>query len=889
MPNYFDQFDAPVAAPAAAPAATPNFFDQFDGHDAAAPAAPSALADAAMSYPSGVARGAAETAMLPVSLGRMASDVQDQASAGLVGVLDPMVRSIFGYPQNTPEVQQGMHDAIAHEPSGPIGKAQDAVRGVMNDNLYAPKTTLGHYLETAGEFSVPGGLPSKATRATPTLLRKAGEYAVDLGQHAAIPAVTSETAGQLTAGTPYEQAARLLGALFGNAGVSGLKAVNTPEAVLRRAAGPADAIDWERALNLQNNSTGIKLAGPEAIAHAQGGASGLPDVMKNVEGSIDGRAITAPFFAARPAQTDAAVGNLLDAVGPQNASPSTLGPRAAQAAEGAISASPEGQALTDAIFNTGPRTTAQQAGEVIQPALHNTYAGREGMRNATSDVAYEAARNSAPTIPVADLPVSRTVREPGYTSLRPGEDEFGRNTMQPTAVPPVIETPNMTSRTGPDLIQADARPVLRTIDNLSVNARGGTVNALDDARRMLYSKGGVDTSISGLESARKQIGDQITVAKQNGQMQTADHLLQVQRSLDDALGEVPAYSRANDTFKAGSQPLQPFETPGMAKVIQRDNFNQGFTTPPEQVPGAISSPSEAQSFNSVASPEARTAMGNHVATKILDSATDGAGKVSPERLSIAMRDNEDLLRQFPEIGQRLQSVADAAGKLPNARVGPIGDVAAAKDTTAAGNALLPSNPMVGSQGETADATRRLVAQDPETTTGLVRQNLGDRYAKASTVSQEGNREFAGAKFAKDVVGNDPKQATLDAIFQNLPTQDAAAMSPELFDVLQATARRKPIGSATAFNTNMANDMAKGSPAQKLLTALKSAGTSAVTNASDAGKRLAYRRSMTTLADMFTDPNSVEQIRDALGRSLPNGLGDAAIHTALQAPTATRTR
>jgi hypothetical protein len=67
--------------------------------------------------------------------------------------------------------------------------------------FYKPKTTVGEYARTIGEFAPAalGGGASAATRAATV----------------AIPAVTSETAGQLTEGTSWEPAARVAGALVG--------------------------------------------------------------------------------------------------------------------------------------------------------------------------------------------------------------------------------------------------------------------------------------------------------------------------------------------------------------------------------------------------------------------------------------------------------------------------------------------------------------------------------------------------------------------------------------------------------------------------------------------------------------------------------------------------
>lgn len=113
-------------------------------------------------------------------------------------------------------------------------------------------------------------------------------------------------------------------------------AARAPERVLRSAIGDPNLIDWDRATQLQNNSTGIRLTGPEAIEQASHGGTALPNVQRLVEGSNAGRALTAPFFAERPAQVDNAVDHLLDLIAPQSPNPSVIGPRASEAATNAI-------------------------------------------------------------------------------------------------------------------------------------------------------------------------------------------------------------------------------------------------------------------------------------------------------------------------------------------------------------------------------------------------------------------------------------------------------------------------------------------------------------------------------------------------------------------------
>lgn len=214
--------------------------------------------------------------------------------------------------------------------------------------------------------------------------------------------------------------------------------------------------------------------------------------------------------------------------------------------------------------------------------------------------------------------------------------------------------------------------------------------------------------------------------------------------------------------------------------------------------------------------------------------------------------------------------------------GPVGRVAAAGDTQTAGNALLPQNPLTGSADEAADATRQLAAEDPATTAALVRQNLADRHTKASTDTQEGTHEYAGAKFRKEVAGNTTRQAVLDAVLRSLPDNRASMSMPELLNILQATGRRKQIGSATEFNRSLNADLGDASPVARAVAVATSLGRSLFTNAGDAVRRGAMRDSLGTLADMFLAHDSVDQIRNAKNNSGRRIAGTAAARTAAEA-------
>lgn len=152
----------------------------------------STLADVAKSAGIGLAQGAIGLAGLPGDIGSLAS-----AAAKSVGI---------------PEIiQEGVHMGTQAVPglrafTGPSSQdLREKIEGVAG-SFYKPKTTAGEYVRTLGEFAPfalagPGGVVRKVATT-------------------AIPAVLSETAGQVTKGTPFEPYARAGGALVGGLSTS---------------------------------------------------------------------------------------------------------------------------------------------------------------------------------------------------------------------------------------------------------------------------------------------------------------------------------------------------------------------------------------------------------------------------------------------------------------------------------------------------------------------------------------------------------------------------------------------------------------------------------------------------------------------------------------------
>ncbi|RUV39977.1 MULTISPECIES: hypothetical protein [unclassified Mesorhizobium] len=650
--------------------------EKFGGPTAPAPTQYSTAADVGLSFGSGVPRGIVETAMFPVTLSRMV----EGAGNYLYNKAENGVRYAIG---TEPLSEEELARREAGINASPAYGLQDRTREIMDAVLHKPQTTAGEYAGTLGEFVAPGAVPSKAARLAATGREMAQRVGEDLFGNIVVPAVTSEGAGQATEGTEYEGLSRFLGALFGNVGTAAGRAYNAPEAVVRRATSEMTDADWRRALGLQNNTTGVRLTGPEAISQATNGASALPNLLRVVEGSVDGGARTGPFFAARPGQVDTAVGHVLKQIAPPSARPHSVGPQAAEAAANVID-----------------RT-------------------RQGI-NAQTRPLYDAAQQQI--IPQAQFaPIAADPRfAAGLARLRGN----------PELAPDYAHLP--------------------------------------------------DNSIGVIDAVTKDLA---------------------------ARGEA---------LRNTANPLYGPELASRSTAAAADARNLATTQSPEYAQ--------------------------------------------------ALAEQEALRRTVLNPLER----------------GPVGRVAAAQDTSTAGNALLPQNPLAGSAGEAGDATRRLVAEDPAATAALVRQNLADRFGRANTETQSGSREFAGAKFHKDVAGNDTRQEVLDAVLREIPGGQAAASMPELLDVLQATGRRKQIGSATEFNRSLNADLGgAASPTGLAIDLVKSLGTSVV-RAGDAVKRAALRSNLRALADMFIDPQSVELIRNANNRGATIGIGDALGRTAAEA-------
>lgn len=770
---------------------------------------------------------------------------------------------------------------------------------------HKPQTTTGKYVHSAAEFVPSALIPGASAR-----------NALALG---VIPGLASEAAGQATEGTAAEPWARAGAALAAGGAGAWFNAPSSAGASVSRATRGANQshVDQAEALFQAAQDIGIPITRAEAIQHVTGGATNMGNLQRVIEGSGEMR----PFFARRQGQVDRAARQQFDEFGPQNLQPSQIGPDVATTARQAVLESPEGRILGDTLYQAGPRVTPEQAGNTIQTELRGTFDRREGMRAALADQDYTAARNAPATIPtngghrVAPVdqhfewprayPVQRNPNNGRMQRMTPAE-EAAANLEAPVPVHPVTrgeggrmrrlsddeiaaeqarrwgvidegraanqqrynireELPIVGER-ATEFAQVDVRPVLQHLDDALDTAKGAVRQGLQGARSTLMKADGtLDTSVAGLHNARVAIDDLISQAKAAQAPHTASRLMDAKKELDRALEAVPAYGQASRNFRAASEPLAPFgrdRAPG--KIVERDQFNENFTMPADRAPRAIQQggPSAARDFNEVATPAAREAFEQHIVTQVLDEASKTGTDLSAASIRRALQQNEDVLRQYPGVRDRLESIAIARDGLARVEASPLGQIAQRDPTTKkAINALFPRNPLAGSEQEIAEAVGALAQRSPRLARDLVRLHVETVFNQATRALATGANEYAGAGFAAALRGNSQQAANLDAAIRSLP--NGAEISPgfgRLMEVLEATGTRQRMGSTTAFNTEALDALKAGGSVAESLKVAATGGLKLPQKVFDTLERWRMGKNVNQIADILTNPEAGQLFR-----------------------------
>jgi hypothetical protein len=412
--------------------------------------------------------------------------------------------------------------------------------------------------------------------------------------------------------------------------------------------------------------------------------------------------------------------------------------------------------------------------------------------------------------------------------------------------------------------QVNANPVVSHIDAALETAKGAPRTALQMARKALHKTGGeLDSTVAGLDSSRKAIADLIDKAKRAGANNSAREMEGTLAELDRVLEQVPEYERARRGFEAASAPLSPFgETRAPGKIVSRDQYEQRFELPPEKAPALIDQgPSAARDFREVASGPAREAYEGHLTTRLLDSATDASGNVSADAIRLAIRNNEDVLNQFPGVRDRLQGVAVARDGLARVEQLPVGRLAERPDVKKAINLLFPANPLPGSAPEIQSAIGALSASNPMAARQLVRAHAESVFNEATQALQGGPNQFGGATFAAVIKGNRQQAENLAAAISALPGGEQILPGFDRFlDIMSATGQRQRIGSQTAFNTEALADLKKGGTVGTVAALGAGGGLKAPAKVLERFQEWNMGRNVDQIARILVDPEAATLFR-----------------------------
>jgi hypothetical protein len=164
--------------------------------------------DAVRAHKPGMAPQSAAPQAPEMTWGETGADVAKSGGIGLVqgalglGTLPGNIEQLGRMGINKGAELLGYEPPVSNDAALPTyGDAKAAVENMVGQQFYEPKSTAGEYARTIGEFA-----PMAATGGAGMVGRVANVVA---------PAVMSETAGQVTKGTPFEPYARVAGAFAG--------------------------------------------------------------------------------------------------------------------------------------------------------------------------------------------------------------------------------------------------------------------------------------------------------------------------------------------------------------------------------------------------------------------------------------------------------------------------------------------------------------------------------------------------------------------------------------------------------------------------------------------------------------------------------------------------
>lgn len=235
------------------------------------------------------------------------------------------------------------------------------------------------------------------------------------------------------------------------------------------------------------------------------------------------------------------------------------------------------------------------------------------------------------------------------------------------------------------------------------------------------------------------------------------------------------------------------------------------------------------------------------------------------------------------VQENVRNTADAASpnlavaRAENARLrqqylepilaGPIGKLQNTDEVKVAINALFPQNPTPNSAPEVLNAVTALSNRNPVASRQLVRAHIESVFNQSTKDLQGGPTQFGGATFRAKLVGNEQQAANMAAAISGLPNGQTVLQGfDRLMTIMEATGRRQRIGSQTAFNQELQQQLKEGGIIGE---AVATGGIKLPQRIRETLQSWNLGRNTDRLSRLLTDPRSVDAFRQ-----LANSQGSA---------------
>jgi hypothetical protein len=241
----------------------------------------------------------------------------------------------------------------------------------------------------------------------------------------------------------------------------------------------------------------------------------------------------------------------------------------------------------------------------------------------------------------------------------------------------------------------------------------------------------------------------------------------------------------------------------------------------------------------------------------LKMSTQGVDRfAASEAGTVRKRMMDEAKAASPEYDAALAEQARLRGQyLEPLESGPTGRMAATADVKQQVEAIFPMNPPANSEKGVAQAITALSQKDPALAANVVGQHIDRVFAEAGQKLATGANQAGGAKFAAVISGNSQQAKNLEAAIRALPGGDSKWLGfKKLLENLEATGRRKPVGSPTDMNQAIRGDLKSGGVVGETFATAGSPGKW-MTKISDTYQAWRLGKNTETLARIFTDPRA----------------------------------